>query len=216
MLDQAVILSTARTPIGKAYKGAFNLTYGASLAGHAIQHAINRSGIETKEVEDVVMGCGRPQGTTGNNIARQAALRAGLSTKVSGLTVSRHCSSGLQAIAIAAQNIIADGASVIVAGGVESISLVQNKHTNTYFTDDPELIKLQPNIYMTMLETAEVVAKKYKISRERQDEYALISQKRTHNAQTKGIFDKEIVPLETIKLVKNKNNDEMSQKKLSY
>ncbi|OUU80115.1 MAG: acetyl-CoA acetyltransferase [Gammaproteobacteria bacterium TMED78] len=214
MLDQAVILSTARTPIGKAYKGAFNLTYGASLAGHAIQHAINRSGIETKEVEDVVMGCGRPQGTTGNNIARQAALRAGLSTKVSGLTVSRHCSSGLQAIAIAAQNIIADGASVIVAGGVESISLVQNKHTNTYFTDDPELIKLQPNIYMTMLETAEVVAKKYKISRERQDEYALISQKRTHNAQTKGIFDKEIVPLETIKLVKNKNNDEMSQKKV--
>ncbi|MEE2683726.1 MAG: acetyl-CoA C-acyltransferase [Pseudomonadota bacterium] len=214
MLDQAVILSTARTPIGKAYKGAFNNTYGATLAGHVIHHAIKRSCVDVNEVEDVVMGCGRPQGTTGNNIARQGALRAGLPTKVSGLTVSRHCSSGLQAISVAAQNIITNDIQVSVAGGIESISLVQNEHTNTHFINDPELIKLQPDIFMSMLETAEIVAKRYRISREQQDEYALISQRRTHEAQKKGKFDDEIIALESIKLVKDKESGKIKKENI--
>ncbi len=151
MSRDAVIVSTARTPIGKAYRGAFNNTYGATLAGHAIQHAIERSGLEPGEIEDVILGCARPEGTTGNNIARLAALRAGLPTEVSGLTVSRQCSSGLQAIAVAAQRIIVDGAPACVAGGLESISLVQNEHANEHYARDPELLEMRSDIYMTML-----------------------------------------------------------------
>jgi acetyl-CoA C-acetyltransferase len=214
MTREAVIVSTARTPIGKAYRGAFNNTYGATLAGHAIAHAVSRSGLEPAEIEDVIMGCGRPQGTTGNNIARQAAFRAGLPTEVGGLTVSRHCASGLQAIAVAAQRIIVDGLPACVAGGLESVSLVQNEHANTYFTDDPELLALQPDIFMTMLETAEVVAARYEISREAQDEYAVTSQQRTAAAQQAGRFDQEIVPLATTKVVKDKESGEVSEERV--
>jgi acetyl-CoA C-acetyltransferase len=211
MSRHAVIVSTARTPIGKAYRGAFNNTYGATLAGHAVQHAVARSGIEPDEIEDVILGCGRPEGATGSNIARQAALRAGLSTKVSGLTVSRQCSSGLQAIAVAAQRIMMDGVPACVAGGLESISLVQNEHTNVYYRHDPELRQMRPDIFMTMLETAEVVADRYGVSRDTQDEYALCSQERTAAAQEAGRFDAEIVPLPTTKLVKDKTTGEVSE-----
>ncbi len=214
MTREAVIVSTARTPIGKAYRGAFNNTYGATLAGHAISHALSRSGLEPAEIEDVIIGCGRPQGTTGNNIARQSALRAGLPKEVGGLTVSRHCASGLQAIAVAAQRIIVDGLTACVAGGLESVSLVQNEHANTHFTDDPELLALQPDIYMTMLETAEVVASRYDISREAQDEYAVTSQQRTAAAQQAGRFDQEIVPLATTKVVKDKDSGELSEERV--
>ncbi len=214
MTREAVIVSTARTPIGKAYRGAFNNTYGATLAGHAISHALSRSGLEPAEIEDVIIGCGRPQGTTGNNIARQSALRAGLPKEVGGLTVSRHCASGLQAIAVAAQRIIVDGLTACVAGGLESVSLVQNEHANTHFTDDPELLALQPDIYMTMLETAEVVASRYDISREAQDEYAVTSQQRTAAAQQAGRFDQEIVPLATTKVVKDKDSSEVSEERV--
>ena len=214
MTKEAVIVSTARTPIGKAYRGAFNNTYGATLAGHAIGHALSRSGIEPAEIEDVIMGCGRPQGTTGNNIARQAALRAGLPEEVAAVTVSRHCSSGLQAIATAAQRILVDGVPACVAGGLESISLVQNEHTNLYYAEDPELLALEPDIYMTMLETAEVVAARYGISREAQDEYALTSQQRTAAAQEAGRFEQEIVPLATTKLVKDKESGEVSEERV--
>ena len=153
---EAVIVSTARTPIGKAYRGAFNDTYGATLGAHAVSHALSRSGLEPGEIEDVIMGCGRAQGTTGANIARQISLRAGLPTEVAGLTVSRQCSSGLQAIAIAAQRVVVDNVPAIIAGGLEQISLVQNEHANTYYAQDPELLELRPDIFMTMLETAEV------------------------------------------------------------
>jgi len=211
MSRDAVIVSTARTPIGKAYRGAFNNTYGATLSGHVVQHAVSRSGIEPDEIEDVILGCGRPEATTGGNIARQAALRAGLSTGVSGLTVSRQCSSGMQAIAVAAQRIIVDGVPACVAGGLESISLVQNEHTNVHYRHDPELREMHPDVFMTMLETAEVVADRYGVSRDMQDEYALSSQKRTAAAQEAGRFDAEIVPLPTTKLVKDKNTGEVSE-----
>jgi len=194
---EAVIVSTARTPIGKAYRGAFNDTYGATLGAHAVSHALSRSGFEPGEIEDVIMGCGRAQGTTGANIARQISLRAGLPTEVAGLTVSRQCSSGLQAIAIAAQRVVVDDVPAIIAGGLEQISLVQNEHANTYYAQDPELLEVQPDIFMTMLETAEVVAERYGVSREAQDEYALTSQQRTAAAQTEGRFDREIVPMAT-------------------
>jgi acetyl-CoA C-acetyltransferase len=210
MTKEAVIVSTARTPIGKAYRGAFNDTYGATLGAHAVSHALSRSGLEAAEIEDVIMGCGRAQGTTGANIARQIALRAGMPTEVSGLTVSRQCASGLQAIAVAAQRVIVDGAPATVAGGLEQISLVQNEHANTYYAQDPELIELQPNIFMTMIETAEVVAKRYDVSREAQDEYALSSQQRTAAAQLAGRFDAEIVPMAAVKKVKDKETGEVS------
>jgi acetyl-CoA acetyltransferase family protein len=214
MTREAVIVSTARTPIGKAYRGAFNNTYGATLAGHAISHALSRSGLEPAEIEDVIIGCGRPQGTTGNNIARQAALRAGLPEEVAAVTVSRHCSSGLQAIAIAAQRILVDGVPACVAGGLESISLVQNEHANVYYAEDPELLAIEPDIYMTMLETAEVVAARYKISRAAQDEYALTSQQRTAAAQQAGRFAQEIVPLASTKRVKDKESGEVSEERV--
>jgi acetyl-CoA C-acetyltransferase len=214
MTQEAVIVSTARTPIGKAYRGAFNNTYGATLSGHAVKHAVSRSGLECGEIEDVILGCGRPDGTTGGNIARQAALRAGLPTEVAALTVSRQCSSGLQAIATAAQRIIVDGVPACVAGGLESISLVQNEYANTHYLKDPKLLEMQPNIFMPMLETAEVVAERYAVSREVQDEYALISQQRTAAAQEAGRFGKEIVPLATTKLVKDKKTESIIEERV--
>jgi len=214
MIQEAVIVSTARTPIGKAYRGAFNNTYGATLSGHAVKHAVSRSGLEYGEIEDVILGCGRPDGTTGGNIARQAALRAGLPTEVAALTVSRQCSSGLQAIATAAQRIIVDSVPACVAGGLESISLVQNEHASTHYLKDPKLLEMQPDIFIPMLETAEVVAERYAVSREVQDEYALVSQQRTAAAQEAGRFDKEIVPLATTKLVKDKKTESIIEERV--
>ena len=207
-MADAVIVSTARTPIGKAYRGAFNLTHGATLAGHVIEHAVQRAGVDPGEVEDVVMGCAMPEGATGHNIARQAALRAGLPVTVSAMTVNRFCSSGLQAIAIAAQRVIVDGVAVAVAGGVESISLVQNEHLNAYRLQEDWLVEHKPSIYYPMLQTAEIVAERYRVSREAQDAYALASQERTAAGQRAGRFDAEIVPLKTVKLVSDKASGE--------
>jgi acetyl-CoA C-acetyltransferase len=203
-MADAVIVSTARTPIGKAYRGAFNLTHGAALAGHVIEHAVQRAGVDPGEVEDVVIGCAMPEGATGHNIARQAALRAGLPVTVSAMTVNRFCSSGLQAIAIAAQRVLVDGVPVAVAGGLESISLVQNEHLNAYRLQEDWLLEHKPSIYYPMLQTAEIVAERYHVSREAQDAYALLSQERTAAAQQAGRFDAEIVPLKTVKLVTDK------------
>jgi acetyl-CoA C-acetyltransferase len=194
-MREAVIVSTARTPIGRAYKGTFNDTHGAELGGHAVLNALVRAGLDGAEVEDVVMGCGRPEGATGANIARQIALAAGLPVTVPGLTVSRMCSSGLQAIAIAAQRVMSGEGDVFVAGGLECISLVQNAHSNTWRNRSPLLLERKPDIYMAMLETAQNVADRYGISRDAQDAYALMSQQRTEAAQTAGRFDEEIVPL---------------------
>ncbi|UAJ10514.1 acetyl-CoA C-acyltransferase [Polymorphobacter megasporae] len=193
-MREAVIVSTARTPIGRAYRGAFNDTHGAELGGHAVLHALIRAGLDGSEVEDVIMGCGRPEGATGANIARQIALAAGMPVTVPGLTVSRMCSSGLQAIAIAAQRVLSGEGDCFVAGGLECISLVQNAHTNTWRNRSPLLLERQPDIYMTMLETAQNVADRYGISRDAQDAYALASQQRTAAAQASGRFDEEIVP----------------------
>jgi len=207
-MADAVIVSTARTPIGKAYRGAFNLTHGATLAGHVIEHAVQRAGVDPGEVEDVVMGCAMPEGATGHNIARQAALRAGLPVTVSAMTVNRFCSSGLQAIAIAAQRVIVDGVAVAVAGGLESISLVQNEHLNAYRLQEDWLVEHTPSIYYPMLQTAEIVAERYRVSRAAQDAYALASQERTAAGQRAGRFDAEIVPLKTVKLVSDKAKGE--------
>ena len=200
-MREAVIVSTARTPIGRAYKGAFNDTHGAVLGGHVVRHAVERAGIEGAEIEDVILGCGRPEGATGGNIARQAALAAGLPVSVAGLTVSRMCSSGLQAIASAAQRVMAGEADVFVAGGMESISLAQNAHTNEWRKQSETLREQVPAIYTPMLETAEIVARRYGISREAQDHFAFESQRRTAKAQTRGRFDAEIVPLPSQKEV---------------
>src|SRR5215475_733859 len=203
-MADAVIVSTARTPIGRAYRGAFNNTHGAVLGGHVIQHAVQRAGVEPGEVEDVILGCALPEGATGSNIARQSAIRAGLPVTTGGVTVNRFCSSGLQAIAMAAQRVIVDRVPVMVAGGLESISLVQNEHMNLHRFRESWLEEHKPEIYMSMIETAEVVANRYYITRERQDEYALASQQRTAAGQKDGRFDKEIVPLATIKIVTDK------------
>jgi acetyl-CoA C-acetyltransferase len=203
-MTDAVIVSTARTPIGKAYKGALNNTEGATLLGHAISAAVARAGIDRAEVEDVVMGCAMPQGTTGTNIARKAALRAGLPVSVAGTTIDRQCASGLQAIALAARSVIFDGVEVAVGGGGESISLVQNEHFNMWHAIDPELVSIKNDAYMAMLDTAEVVAKRYNISRERQDEYALESQRRTASAQQGGRFKDELAPIKTTMAVVDK------------
>ncbi|HKT15099.1 MAG TPA: acetyl-CoA C-acyltransferase [Allosphingosinicella sp.] len=200
-MREAVIVSTARTPIGRAYRGAFNDTHGAILGGHVVRHAVSRAQLDGAEVEDVIMGCGRPEGATGGNIARQAALAAGLPVTVAGLTVSRMCSSGLQAIAVAADRILSGEADVFVAGGLESISLAQNAHTNEWRKQSDWLRDKSPAIYMPMLETAEIVAKRYGIGRAEQDAYALESQRRTAAAQAAGRFDAEIVPLASIKEV---------------
>lgn len=199
-MDTAVIVSTARTPIGRAFRGAFNVTHGASLAGHAVRHAVERSGLDPEVLEEVILGCGMPEGATGLNIGRHAAVRAGLPLSVAGATVSRACASGLTAVANAAGRILVDGAQAVVAGGVESISLVQPVRMKTTVREawlDANL----PAIYMPMNETAQVVADRYGISRDAQDEYALISQQRTAAAQEAGRFDAEIVPMKSRKLV---------------
>lgn len=206
---EAVIVATARTPIGKAGRGAFNLTHGADLGGHVIRHAASRAGIEPGEVEEVVLGCAAPEGATGGNIARQAALRAGLPVSVSGMTINRFCSSGLQAIAIAAQRVIVDGVSIAIAGGLESISLVQD-HANRHHARNEWLEAHKPAIYMPMIETADIVAARYKISREAQDEYALQSQQRIAAAQKEGRLADEIVALSTVKAVVDKETGAVS------
>lgn len=210
-MREAVIVSTARTPIAKAYSGAFNNTQAQALAGHAIKNAVERSGIDPVRIEDVVMGCANQQGTSGSNPARQGLLYAGLPMSVSGMSVQRQCASGLMAIAIAAREIIADGMDITVAGGVESISLVQNEHFNMHRIRDPHLVETVPQIYMQMLETAENVAIRYGVSREAQDQYALQSQLRTAAAQEAGRFDDEIVPVSTVKFQKNKETGEVTE-----
>ncbi len=207
---EAVIVSTARTGIGKAYRGALNNTEGPTLAGHVIAHAVQRAGIEPGAVEDVVMGCAMQQGTTGVNVARKAAIRAGLPVTVAGTTIDRQCASGLQSIALAARSVMLDGVEVAVAGGVESISLVQNEHMNKYHAVDDELMAMKPEIYMSMLETAEVVAERYKISRAAQDEYGLESQRRTAAAIQGGRFNDEIVPFTTRMAVADKETKVVS------
>jgi acetyl-CoA C-acetyltransferase len=193
-MTSAVIVSTARTPLAKSWKGSFNMTHGATLGGHAVEHAIKRAGIEAGEVDDVIMGCANPEGATGANIARQVALRAGCPISVSGVTVNRFCSSGLQTIALAAQRIIAGEADVYVAGGVESISCVQQE-MNTHMLADSWLAKNKPEIYWNMLQTAEQVAKRYGISREQMDEYGAASQQKATAALAAGLFDAEIAPI---------------------
>ncbi|MCZ8251270.1 MAG: acetyl-CoA C-acyltransferase [Hylemonella sp.] len=193
-MSKAVIVSTARTPLAKSWKGAFNMTHGATLGGHAVKHAIERAGIEAAEVDDVIMGCATPEGATGSNIARQIALAAGCPVTVSGMTINRFCSSGLQTIATAAQRIIAGEGDVYVAGGVESISCVQNE-ANTHMLRDPELMKLKPEIYWNMLQTAEQVAKRYNIGRDAMDEYGAASQQKACAAQAAGLFNAEIAPI---------------------
>jgi acetyl-CoA C-acetyltransferase len=201
---EAVIVSAARTPIGRAFRGAFNQTHGATMAGHAIAHAVARARVDPAEIEDVILGVGLPEGATGNNLGRVAALRAGLPKSVPGVTISRYCSSGLQSIATAAGRVLADGAKVVVAGGCESISLVQNVLNVHGFTEE-WLLRHEPDLYMPMLQTADAVAKRYKVSREAQDAYAFQSQQRTAAAQAAGKFDAEIVPLPTWKYVEQRD-----------
>jgi acetyl-CoA C-acetyltransferase len=193
-MTSAVIVSTARTPLAKSWKGAFNMTHGATLGGHAVEHALKRAGLEPGEVDDVIMGCATPEGATGANIARQIALRAGCPVTVSGMTVNRFCSSGLQTIAIAAQRVMAGEADIFVAGGVESISCVQQE-MNTHMLKESWLAKNKPEIYWNMLQTAEQVASRYKISRDRMDEYGAQSQQKATAAQEAGLFEAEIAPI---------------------
>ena len=207
-MADAVIVSTARTGIGRAYRGSLNNTHGATVAGHVIRAAVERARVEPGEVEDVILGCALPEGATGQNIARQAALRAGLPVTTGGVTVNRFCSSGMQAIAMAAHRVIVDRVPVMVAGGVESVSLVQTEHMNLHRLREGWLEERKPEIYMTMIETAEVVAKRYVVTREAQDEYALASQQRTAAGQQAGRFDAEIVPFATTKLTVDKATGE--------
>ena len=207
-MREAVIVSTARTPIGKAYRGAFNDTQGQELAGHVVAEVVRRASVEPAEVEDVVLGAALQQGSTGFNVARQAAIRAGLPVSVAGMTIDRQCASGLMAIATAAKEIVHDGVAIAVGGGVESISLVQNEKRNDYRTLDPWLVEHQPDLYMTMIETAEIVAERYQVTREAQDEYALESQRRIAAAQDSGRLDQEIVPLPSVMRVDNRETRE--------
>jgi acetyl-CoA C-acetyltransferase len=193
-MTSAVIVSTARTPLTKAWKGAFNMTHGATMGGHVVEHAIQRAGIDAGEVDDVIMGCGTPEGATGANIARQIALRAGCPVTVSGMTINRFCSSGLQAIATAANCIIAKEGDLYVAGGVEVISCTAQE-MNTHMLQDPWLVKNKPEIYWSMLQTAEQVAKRYGISRQAMDEYGASSQQKASDALAKGLFKEEIAPI---------------------
>ena len=210
MTREAVIVSTARTPIGKAYRGAFNDTAAPTLGGHVIAAAVQRAGIEPGEIDDVIMGCAMQQGTSGANIGRTAGVAAGLPSSVSGMSMDRQCSSGMMAIATAAKQVISDGMPIVVGGGLESISLVQNEHQNGYRAQDPNVIAKSEHAYISMLETAEIVAKRYNISREQQDAYALQSQQRTHAAQEAGKFDDEIVPLPTQMLFVDKETKAQS------
>src|SRR5215831_15654164 len=214
-MTEAVIVSTARTPIGKAYKGALNNTEGATLLGHAISAAVSRASLDGAEVEDVVMGCAMQQGTTGSNIARKALVRAGLSVMTAGTTIDRQCASGLQAIALAARSVIFDGVEVAVGGGGESISLVQNDKMNMFHAQDPALLKIKGEVYMPMIDTAEVVAKRYNISREKQDEYSLESQRRVAAAQQGGKFKDELAPITTKMAVTDKATGDVSFKEVT-
>ncbi len=207
-MREAVIVSTARTPIGKAYRGAFNNTQGPTLGGHAIRTAVERAGIAPDEVDDVILGCAMQQGTTGYNIGRLAAVAAGLPNTVAGMSMDRQCASGMMAIATAAKQIMADEMPIVVGGGLESISLVQNEHRNTYRTEDDNVLRVSENAYMPMLQTAEVVANRYGITRDQQDEYALQSQQRTASAQEAGKLDDELAPMKSTKIVIDKETKE--------
>ena len=214
-MSEAVIVSTARTPIGKAYRGSFNNTSPITMAGHVIENALERAGIEPGEVEDVWMGCGFPEGAQGQNVARHASIRAGIPVTAGAATVNRFCSSGLQTIAIAAQRVVMDKVPIIVAAGVESISMIPPNHQEATVVEEPEVQKAKPEIYMVMLDTAETVANRYSVSREVQDEYALTSQQRTAAAQQAGRFDDEIVALSTVMTVKDKKTGEVSEKEVT-
>jgi acetyl-CoA C-acetyltransferase len=207
-MREAVIVSTARTPIGKAFRGAFNDTEAPVLCGHAVREAVRRAGVDGAEIEDLILGCATQQGTQGYNIARLSVLTGGLPESVAGMSIDRKCASGLMAIATAAKQVIDDGMSVVVAGGVESISLTQNKHFNSFRGLSEAVLARSPHMYMAMIETAEVVARRYGITREAQDQYALQSQQRVAAAYAAGRFDAEIVPLASRKLVSDKVSGE--------
>ena len=213
-MNDAVIVSTARTGLAKSWRGALNMTHGATLGGHVVRAAVDRAGVDPAEVEDVLFGCALPEGTTGGNVARQIALRAGLPVTTSGTTVNRFCSSGLQTIAMAAQRVIVDRVPVLVAGGIEQISCVQQE-LNQHMFADPWLVENKPAVYMNMLETAEVVAKRYQIPREKQDEYGVRSQQLASAALAAGKFKDEIVPFETVMGVGDKATGRLSMKKVT-
>jgi acetyl-CoA C-acetyltransferase len=214
-MRRAVIVSTARTPIGRAYRGAFNDTQSQALGGHAIAEAVKRAGVAPAEIDDVIIGSALQQGAQGSNIARQAALRAGLPDSVAGMSVDRQCASGMMAIATAAKQILHDDMQIVVGGGLESISLVQTDAMNLSRAMDPELVAHVPAIYMTMIETAEIVAERYNVSREAQDEYALRSQQRTAAAQQAGRFDDEIVAMPSVMLERDRATGEISARPVS-
>ncbi len=209
-MKEAVIVSTARTPIGKAYRGAFNNLESPTLGSYAIKAAVERAGVDPAEIDDCIIGAAMQQGSQGFNVARQCAIRAELPVEVSGMTIDRQCSSGLMSIATAAKQITQDGAPVVVAGGLDSISLVQNEHMNAHRTPDPWIRDHKISLHMPMIDTAEVVAKRYGVTREAQDEYGLQSQERTAAAQEAGKFDDEIVPVKATKMVLNKETQEVS------
>jgi len=214
-MKEAVIVAAARTPIGKAFRGAFNNLESPSMSSHAITAAVQRSGVDPAEIDDCIMGAAMQQGTQTMNLGRQAAMASGLPVSVSGMTVDRQCSSGLMAISIGANNITNDGSSIIVAGGCESISLIQNEHFNAYRAADPLALKHAPLINMPMLDTAETVANRYSISRDAQDEYAVISQARTGAAQEAGLFADEIIPVTATMLVTNRETGEVTEKEVT-
>ena len=214
-MREAVIVSTARTPIGKAYRGAFNDTESPSMAGPVIQEAVKRARVEPGEIDDLIMGAALQQGTQGFNVARQCVVAAGLPVSVPGQSVDRQCSSGLMSISMGAKQIIADGMQTVVAGGLESISLVQNAHMNAYRQADPIVLKRAPAIYLAMIDTAEVVSKRYKISREAQDEYSLKSQQRTFAAQEAGRFNDEIIATTVIKRLDDKKTGETTKQQVT-
>ena len=214
-MKDAVIVSTARTPIGKAYRGGFNDLHPVTLAATAVTEAVSRAGIDPAQVDDVIMGAALQQGASGTNVARQIALRAGLPTTVAGMTIDRQCSSGLMAVATAAKQIIVDGMSTVVGGGLDSISLVQNDEMNTYRYKDEELLAMHPHVHMPMLQTAEIVADRYNVSREAMDAYGLQSQTRTAAAYEAGKFDDELVSVNCTKLVFDKETKETSKQDVS-
>src|SRR2546422_5697580 len=213
-MPDAVIVSTARTPLCKSWRGAFNMTHGATLGGHVLRHAIERARLDPGEVEDVIMGCANPEGATGRNIARQIAIRAGCPVTTSGMTVNRFCSSGLQTIAIAAQRVMAGEGEIYAAGGVESISCVQNE-MNKHMAREDWLIENKPELYWPMLQTAETVAKRYDISRERQDEYGARSQQRAAAALAAGKFGDEIVPMKVVMGIADKETARMTTREVT-
>ncbi len=214
-MREAVIVSTVRTPIGKAYRGAFNDTTTPTMAAPVIQAAISRAKVEAGEIDDLIMGAALQEGTQGYNVARQCGIAAGLPVSVSGQTIDRQCSSGLMSISMAAKQIVADGMQTVVAGGLESISLVQNDHQNEYRSEDAQALEKAPDLYMAMIDTAEVVSKRYDISREAQDEYALQSQQRTADAQQAGRFDDELIPSTVTKLFTDKETGETTRQEMT-